>query len=103
MWLLEKAVKSLNCRRMHFLIAELRFTQNLWLELELDELLHAFALQQHLWSLLVHRHAQFIFLREENRVRLRRKLKAEIIEQGSQLGHLFLIEWRGERVHVLHY
>src|ERR1044072_5077914 len=58
-------------RRMHLLVAELRLLKNLGLELELNELLDPLALQQDLWPFLINRDAQFVFLREEERIGLR--------------------------------
>ena len=75
---------------MHFFVAEFCFAQNLRLELELHEFLDAFSLQQDFRALLVNGHAQFVFLREENRVRLRRKLKTKLIEQRAQFRRLFV-------------
>src|SRR5581483_5857055 len=75
---------------MHFLVAQLRLSENLRLQLELHEFLDAFSLHEHLWPLLVNRHTQFVLLPEENRPFLRRKLEAEFIEQSSQLCDLFL-------------
>ena len=67
-------------RRVDFFVAQFRFAQNFRLQFELHELFHAFALDEHLWSLLINGHAQFIFLSKEKRVLLRRKLESKLIE-----------------------
>ena len=84
---------------VHFLVAKLRLTQNLRLQLELHELFHAFPLHENLWSFFVNRDAQFIFLCKKKRVLLRRKLEPEIIEPCAQLRRLLLREWMGVWIH----
>jgi len=76
-------------RRMHFLIAQPRFAQNFWLQLELDELFHSSALHKHFWTLLVNRHAELVFLREENRPLLRGKFEPELVQQCTKFYRLF--------------
>jgi hypothetical protein len=56
-------------RGMHFFVTELCFAQNFWLQLELDEFFHAFALNENFWSFFVNGDRQLVFLGEENRVR----------------------------------
>ena len=71
-------------RRMHFLITEPRFAENLRLQFETDEILDALALQEHLGSFFVNRDAQFILLGEKERVGLRRKIETGFLEQAPQ-------------------
>src|SRR4029077_16281165 len=86
-------------RRMHFFVAQLRFAENLRLQLKLHEFLQAFSLDEHLWSFLVNRHAQFVLLSEKNRPFLRRELEAEFFEQSPQFCHLIVSERMCIRIH----
>ena len=70
---------------MHLLVAQLRLAENFRLQFELDELFHAATLHEHLWSLLINRHAQLVLLREENRPLLRRKREPELFKQRAKL------------------
>ncbi len=81
---------------MNFLVAKFRLFENFRLQLELDELLNPFALQQNLRTLFVDGDAEFVFLREEERVRLWREVETEFLEQGAKLRRLI----RRERVSV---
>src|SRR5207247_2140136 len=85
--------------RMHFLISQLRFAQNFRLQLELHELLDTAALHEDLWPLLVNRHAQFVFLRKEQRVLLRRKFESELFKQRAKLCCLLFRERVSVRIH----
>ena len=77
---------------MHFFIAQLCFAENLRLQLELHELLHAPALHEHLRSFLINRDAEPVLLRKKKRVFLWRKFEPEFFEQSPQLCDLFLRE-----------
>ena len=74
---------------MHFLVAEFGFAENFRFQLKLHELFHSLALHENFWALLVNRDAQLIFLREKNRVLLRRKFETQLIEQCAKLHRLF--------------
>ena len=84
-------------RRMHFLITEPRFAENLRLQFETNEILDPLALQEHLGPLLVNRDAQFILLREKKRVGFRRKIETGVIEQLPERLNLIAGEGRGVR------
>ena len=73
---------------MHFFVAQLRFAENLWLQLKLHELFHSPALDKHLWPLFINRHAELILLPEKKRVFLRRKFEPEFVEQRAKLFRL---------------
>ncbi len=70
---------------MNLFIAELCLPENFRLQLELDELLDSLALQQNLRPLLVDGDAEFVFLREKERVRLRREVETEFLQQAAKL------------------
>ncbi len=82
-------------RRVHFLVAQFGFAENFRLQFELDELFHAATLRQHLWSLLINRHAQLVLSREENRPLLWRKLEPELFQQRPKLRCLFMRQRMG--------
>src|SRR5438876_3956529 len=84
---------------MHFFVTKFGLAQNLRFQLELHELLHAFPLHENLWSFLVNGHAQFIFLSEEKRVLLRRKLETEFVQKRAKLVGLFFREQVGVGIH----
>lgn len=95
-------------RRMHFLVAESRFPENLRLQLKTDELINPFTLQEQLRSFLVDGGAELVFLREENGVGLGRKSETALGEQLPQRPHLVVAQrnritaaggCRHERVH----
>src|SRR3954447_3908455 len=89
---IDAEVRLEHFRRVHLLIAELRFAQNFWLELELYELLDAFSLEQKLRPFLVDGRAELVLLREKERVGFRRECEAGLLEQGAQLFRLFVRE-----------
>ena len=74
---------------------ESRDPEHLRFQLEHDEILDPLALQEQLRALLVNRGAKLVFLRKKNRVRLRRKSEAEIVEQGVKPAGLFTIRSGG--------
>ena len=86
--------------RMHLFVSQLGFPENFRLQLELHELLHPPALHQHFGSLLVNRHAQFVFLREENCPLLRRKFEPEFFEQRTKFCRLLFRKGVSVRVHL---
>jgi hypothetical protein len=79
--LIHAEVRLEHFRGVHFFVAQLGFTEDLRLQLELDELLHAFALHEHLRSFLINRDAEPVLLREKKRVLLWREFEPEFFEQ----------------------
>ena len=75
-------------RRMHLLVTEARFAENLRLEFETDEILDPLALQQNLRTLLVDRDAQLVLLREKKRVGLRRKIETKLAQEAPEASML---------------
>src|SRR5207245_11297880 len=78
---------------MHFFVTKFGLAQNLRFQLELHELLHAFTLDENLWSFLVNRGAQFILLSGKKRVLLWRKFEPKFIEQRTKFRRLFTGKW----------
>ena len=79
-------------RRVDFFVAELRFLEDLRLDLELDEFLDPLPLQQELRPLFVNRDTELVFLREEKRVWPLGEFETEIAKQSAKLRRLFSCE-----------
>src|SRR3954468_6972160 len=77
---------------MNFFVTKLCLAQDFRLELELPEFPAAPSLQQNLWPFFVNGDAEFILLREKDRVRLRRELKPGFFEQRAKFRSLFICQ-----------